>query len=300
MAHIPVLLKEAVDGLSLHEGMIVLDATLGGGGHSKKICEIIGSKGTLIATDEDNAAINRTRELFKDKCNFQLFVANFKDLGDILDNANIPAIDAVIFDLGLSSFQLEDSGRGFSFQKNEPLLMTFSENPSSEKLTAGEIVNNWEENNLADIIFGYGGERYARRIARVIVETRETKPIKTTYDLVEAIEKAVPAPYKRKRIHFATKTFQALRITVNDEIGSLKKALNESWKKLKIGGMISVISFHEIEDRVVKNFLRDKKNNKEAEILTKKPMVPTEEEMLENPRSRSAKLRIGKKINAFV
>lgn len=300
MGHITVLLKEAVEGLSLRPGMVVLDATLGGGGHSREICKAIGKDGLLIGIDADKAAIQRVENFLKDQCQFHLFVANFKELSAVLQSAGVPQVDAAIFDLGLSSFQLEDSKRGFTFQKDEPLVMTFTENPGEDKLTAREIVNDWGEESLADIIYGYGGERYARRIAKAIVEARETKPVETTWDLVKIIESAVPSQYKRKKIHFATKTFQAIRITVNDEIGSLKKALEDVWGKLKVGGRVSIISFHEIEDRTVKNFFRSRKQDGDAKLINKKPIVPGEEEVLENPRSRSAKLRIAEKINASI
>ncbi|HBM46081.1 MAG: ribosomal RNA small subunit methyltransferase H [Parcubacteria group bacterium GW2011_GWF2_38_76] len=298
MAHIPVLLKEVIDGLELKPGMIALDGTLGGAGHSKKICEAIGKDGILIGIDQDKAAIARAEEILKDSCKFHLFVSNFRELSTVLQSAEVPQIDVAMFDLGLSSFQLEDSKRGFTFLKDEPLIMTFEETPGEGKLTAREIVNEWAEESLADIIYGYGGERYARRIARVIVEERGKKPIETTFQLISAIEKAVPTLYKKKRIHFATKTFQALRITVNDEIGSLRKGLEDVWSRVSVGGRIAVISFHEIEDRTVKTFFRSRKEFGDAELITKKPIVPGEEEILDNPRSRSAKLRIVKKINA--
>lgn len=300
MAHIPVLLKEVIDGLELKPGMVALDATLGGAGHSKEICKTIGKEGLLIGTDQDKAAIGRAEEALKDLCRFHLFVSNFRELSTVLQSAGVPQIDVALFDLGLSSFQLEDSKRGFTFLKDEPLMMTFEETPGEGKLTAREIVNEWAEESLADIIYGYGGERYARRIAKAIVEARAQKPIETTFQLVNIIRDAVPMLYQKKRIHFATKTFQALRITVNDEIGAVKKALEEVWSKVKVGGKVAVISFHEIEDRAVKTFFRARKEFGDAELFTKKPIVPGEDEILENPRSRSAKLRIAIKINAIV
>jgi 16S rRNA (cytosine1402-N4)-methyltransferase len=300
MVHIPVLLKETVEGLQLKTGMVVLDATLGGGGHTKEICKAIGKDGLLIGIDADKAAIGRVAEILKDKCRFHLFVANFRELSTVLQNAGVPQIDAAMFDLGLSSFQLEESRRGFTFQKDEPLLMTFAENAAEGKLTAKEILNEWAEESIADVIYGYGGERYARRIASAIVESRKEKSIETTFQLVAIIERAVPAVYKRRKIHFATKTFQALRITVNDEIGSVKKAIEDVWGKLKVGGRVAVVSFHEIEDRAVKNFFRNRKQAGDAELITKKPIVPSDDEILENPRSRSAKLRLAEKINASI
>ncbi|HRY62525.1 MAG TPA: 16S rRNA (cytosine(1402)-N(4))-methyltransferase RsmH [Candidatus Paceibacterota bacterium] len=300
MAHIPVLLKEVIEGLNLKPGMVVLDATLGGAGHSKEMCKLIGKEGLLVGIDEDKAAIGRAEVALKDLCRFNLFLSNFRELSTVLQSAGVPQIDAALFDLGLSSFQLEESKRGFTFLKDEPLMMTFEEAPSEDKLTAGEIVNEWAEESLADIIYGYGGERYARRIAKGIVEAREKKPIETTFELVEIIRNSVPVIYQKRRIHFATKTFQALRITVNDEIGAVKKALEDVWGKVKVGGRVAVISFHEIEDRAVKTFFKGRKEFGDAKLITKKPIVPGEDEVLENPRSRSSKLRIAEKINAII
>ncbi|MEI6296461.1 MAG: 16S rRNA (cytosine(1402)-N(4))-methyltransferase RsmH [bacterium] len=297
MTHIPVLLKEVIEGLNLKPGMVALDGTLGGGGHSKEICKLIGSEGLLIGIDEDKAAIERASPSLENVCKSQLFVTNFRNLGTVLDDAGIAKVDVALFDLGLSSFQLEVSGRGFSFLKDEPLLMTFDEKPIEGRLTAREIVNEWAEESIADIIYGYGGERFAKRIARVIVEEREKKPIETTFQLVNIIETAVPAIYKKRRIHFATKTFQALRITVNDEMGAIRKGLEDVWSRLNIGGRVAVISFHELEDRIVKVFFKNKKELGGAEIITKKPIVAGEEELSTNARARSAKLRIAKKIN---
>ncbi len=297
MSHIPVLLKEVISGLELEKGMTVLDATLGGGGHSREICKIIGKDGILIGLDRDEEAITRVGKIIKDDCNSHLFVSNFKDLSAVLHGMGVSSINAALFDLGLSSFQLDDSGRGFTFRKDEPLLMTFEKERGVGEINAEEIVNEWDENNIADIVYAYGGERFARRIAKAIVVARNEKRIKTTFDLVSAIEKAVPAPYKRRKIHFATKTFQAIRMVVNDEVGSLRAGISSAWEKICVGGRMAVISFHEIEDRIVKKFFLEKKYSKVGEVLTKKPIIPTDEEILENPRSRSAKLRIIKKIN---
>ncbi len=285
--------------MELKNGMTVVDGTLGGAGHSREMCEAIGKDGVLVGLDRDRSAIDRSRKVLAGGlCKQHFFVSNFKDLPVVLSSVGIEGVDAVLLDLGFSSFQIDGSGRGFSFLFDEPLVMTLEEDISHERLTASEIVNDWSEESLADIIYGYGGERYARRIARSIVEKRKIKKLETTKDLVCAIEEAVPREYKRKKIHFATKTFQAIRITVNDEIGSLKIGLDVAWQKLISGGRLAVISFHEIEDRTVKYFFRAKKNAGEGEIITKKPIVPSEKEIEENPRSRSAKLRIATKINA--
>ena len=180
--------------------------------------------------------------------------------------------------------------------KDEPLLITMKENPSPEDITALDVVNTWEEKNLADIIYGYGEERFARRIARGIVEARKVTEIKTTLDLVKVIERSVPDFYRRGRIHFATKTFQALRIAVNDELRALEEGLGKGFEALRTGGRMAVISFHSLEDRIVKNFYKEKAKEDKAKLINKKPVRPSIEEIKNNPRSRSAKLRILEKI----
>lgn len=288
--HRTVLLNETIQGLNLlGEDQIVLDGTFGGGGHSEKICSSYpGIK--VIALDQDKGAWDRAKSKFKHlKCDISFVNENFRNIGRVVRPEEL---DGVIFDLGLSSDQLDNSGRGFTFRKEEPLLMTMKEHPKEEDLTAEEIVNTWSEENLATIIYGYGEERFSRRIAKGIVDARAKKPIKTTTDLVSIIEKSVPAPYRRGRIHFATKTFQALRIAVNDELGALTDGLKEGWKALKPGGRMAVISFHSLEDRVVKRFFKAIVENKEGTLANKKPIIASDEEVKENPRSRSAKLRI--------
>ena len=296
--HIPVLLKEAVDGLNIKEGDTIIDGTFGGGGHSEAICGLVGMSGRLIAFDSDQEATTRF-EIKRSQfigCRSDLITANFREIDSKLNEFGISEIDGALFDLGLSSFQLDESGRGFTFQKNEPLKMTFGQDSLVFGLTAEEIVNGWDENNLADIIYGYGGEVYSRRIAKNIIEERKIGPIKTTFDLERIIGRSVPDAYKRRKIHFATKTFQALRITVNDEIGALREVLHKTWKILRSSKRLSVISFHEIEDRVVKNFFKEKKEEGTGVLLTKKPISPGQDELTRNPRSRSAKLRIIEKI----
>lgn len=288
--HQTVLLKETIDGLNLNEKSIVIDCTFGGGGHSREILSKY-PKVKIIAIDQDNSAFEKAKEKFRGLEDRITFVnKNFSSLGDL------QSADGIIFDLGLSSDQLENSGRGFSFLKNEPLLMTMKENPSSEDLTAMDVVNSWEEKNLADIIYGYGEERYSRRIAKAIVEARENTEIKTTFDLVKIIEGAVPAVYRRGRLHFATRTFQALRIAVNDELRVLQTGLEAGFTILKSGGRMSVISFHSLEDRIVKKFYKTLEKENKAILINKKPIIASEAEIKNNPRSRSAKLRILEKI----
>lgn len=295
--HIPVLLKEVIDGLNLKPGDVVFDGTLGGGGYFKKICEMVGPKGTVIGTDQDLGAIKRIEENNNFKCKTHLVNENFRNLDKVIRSANFFKVSGVVFDLGLSSDQFETSKRGFSFQKDEPLLMTFNEKPKDARFTAKDIVNSWDEENIADILYGYGEETFAKKIAKKIVEAREIKPINTTAELVEIIENAVPVWYKKaRRTHCATKTFQALRITVNDEIGSLKEGLEKGFEALEDEGRMAVVSFHSLEDRVVKIFMKEKHLEEKGKILTKKPIVPMDEEIKNNPRSRSAKLRIIEKI----
>jgi len=295
--HRTVLLKETIEGLNLpKEKAIVLDGTFGGGGHSLEICQKYPNV-KIIAIDQDKSAFKKAESKFKNlNCKIFFHNINFKNLSEILEKEEVKEVDGIIFDLGLSSDQLENSGRGFSFKKNEPLLMTMKENPSSEDLTAIDVVNDWEEENLANIIYGYGEEKYSRRIAKGIIEARKQKEIKTSFDLVEIIRKAVPASYRNGRLHFATKTFQAIRIAVNDELGALKQGLEQGFKFLKKKGRMSVISFHSLEDRIVKNFYKEKVKEQKAKLINKKPILASREEIIENPRSRSAKLRILEKI----
>jgi len=286
--HQSVLLNETVLGLNLKNG-VVLDGTFGGGGHSLEILKKYpGIK--ITALDQDENAWRNSKIKFKGMENRISFRnLNFRNI-DVKEN-----FDGIVLDLGLSSDQLENSGRGFSFRQDEPLLMTMKENPSSEDITARDIVNGWSEKNLADIIYGYGEERYARKIARAIVDERQKKEIKTTFDLLKIIEKAVPKIYQKGKLHFATKTFQALRIAVNDELNALKEGLEKGFQVLNKEGRMAVISFHSLEDRIVKNFYREKKNQGLAILINKKPITVGQVELKINNRARSAKLRILKK-----
>lgn len=295
--HTPVLLKEVIDGLEIKKGDIVLDGTLGDGGHSVLICDAIGSEGRLIGIDQDEVAIARAKERLKDRaCRFDFKKDNFKNLEKVLKEFDVESVDKVFLDLGLRSGHLEESGRGFSFKKDEPLLMTFNSSPDDNTLTAYEIINTWDEDSLLKIIKEYGEERFARNIAKNIVQSRKENLISTTYDLVKIIKESIPNKFQKGRLHFATKTFQALRIAVNDEIEVLKDGLESAVKVLNTGGVLAVITFHSLEDRVVKHFFREKGREEEFINITKKPIVPSDKEIKENPRSRSAKLRILKKI----
>ena len=286
--HKTVLLNETIDGLNLHDKSVVLDCTFGGGGHSLEILKRYPNV-KIIAIDQDAGAWDKAKSKFKDfKDRISFFNVNFNEL----DNFSNYLVDGIIFDLGLSSDQLENSGRGFSFMKDEPLLMTMKENPGPEDLTAKDIVNTWGEKNLADIIYGYGEERFSRKIAKGIVDTRQKKEINTTFDLVEILNNVLPGSYKKGRLHFATKTFQALRIAVNDELGMLQRGLEKGLDALKINGRMSVISFHSLEDRIVKRFFKEKEKDKKVLLINKKVITASNEELKNNPRSRSAKLRV--------
>ncbi len=296
--HIPVLLHEVSDLLNIQAGETFLDGTLGSGGHSAYIAEKSSGKVRIIGLDRDEDAVARSRSRLEPLgIDFTGVVASFKDLESVLDELGVSEVDAILFDLGISSDQLEESGRGFSFLKDEPLLMTMKSNPDEEDLTAKEILNTFDENTLEIIFRGFGEEKYSRKIARKIVERREERgPFATTFDLVEVLKEATPASYHRNKIHPATRVFQALRIAANQELDTLEKGLEAGFKNLRAGGRFAVISFHSLEDRLVKNFFREKSRAGEGEILTKKPITPSEEEKVVNKRSRSAKLRGLRKI----
>ena len=294
--HKSVLLEEIIEGLNLSSGETLLDGTFGGGGHSYEVCSQY-SDVKIIAIDEDGDALDRAKSKFKElKCDLHIFKGNFRDLDKALAKFQIEEVDGVLLDLGLSSDQLEVSGRGFSFKRDEPLLMTFKEHPTKSDLTAKDIVNYWSRDNIATIIRGYGEERYARRIAGGIVEAREEKEIETTLELVDIINASVPKRYQHSKIHPATKTFQALRMAVNDELNTLELGLNHGFDALKSGGRMAVISFHSLEDRIVKNFFKAKKSLDEGKIINKKPIIASKEELEKNKRARSAKLRVIEKI----
>lgn len=277
--------------LNLKKGSIFFDGTLGGAGHTSKVCTDYKNTVKIIATDRDNSAIkNAEVKLEKLGCKANLILSDYRHMDTVLENLQIKKVDAILLDLGLSSDQLDASGRGFTFKNNEPLLMTFSED--EQKVNAKVIVNNWSEETISDILFGYSDERYSRRIARAIVTSRNIKPIETTFDLIEIIRKAVPKAYEIGKMHYATKTFQALRIAVNDEISALKEGMTHGWDYLNIHGRMAIISFHSVEDREVKNYFRQKVKAGEGKFITKKPITASETELNENPRSRSAKLRV--------
>jgi 16S rRNA (cytosine1402-N4)-methyltransferase len=296
--HTSVLLQETIDGLDLihHEHGVVVDGTFGGGGHSIEILKRFPHV-RIIAFDQDKSAWDKAKDKFAGYEKRITFINdNFRNIGRVVNEE----VDAVLLDIGLSSDQLENAKRGFSFLKDEPLLMTMKETPTDEDLTAQDIVNTWSEENIAQIIYGYGEEKFSRRIAKNIVESRKERRIETTFDLVEIIKFAVPVKYTKGKTHFATKTFQALRIAVNDELNALAEGLEGALSVMKPGGRMSVISFHSLEDRIIKNFYKKNKEGGNAVIIYKKPITAGENELRHNRRARSAKLRVLEKVEEHI
>ena len=291
MVHIPVLQKEVIKYLEPKPNENLIDCTIGEAGHTLAILEKNGPRGKVLGIDQDPEMIKNIECRISNieyKKRLILVCDNFANLEEIVKKENFKLVKGILFDLGMSSWHLEKSGRGFSFLKREPLDMRY--NPESP-LTAEKIVNYWSAPEIEKILREYGQESFAREIAKNIIEFRKIKPIKTTSLLVELVKKAVPKRFHHKKLHPATKTFQALRIAVNDELNNLEKGLSQALETLESGGRLAVISFHSLEDRIVKNFLQERK----IEILTKKPIAPSLEEIKINPRSRSAKLRVGQK-----
>lgn len=327
MRHTPVLLKEVINGLALERPITsivgeksskafptVIDCNLGDGGHSEAIIDRLQGKVKIVAFDLDADAVDRaTTNIFTSKTassgafkkeQLIIFRKNFKFLQESCYEAGIANVQGILFDLGLSSYELDESGRGFTFRKDEPLEMTFG-GGSDHTFTAYTIVNTWAKEHIEAIIRGYGEDKYAYRIAEAIVNARgalqdngEPKtPIKTTFDLAAIVKSAVPIYRRFAKIHPATQTFQALRIAVNDELTAIEEALPQAFNLLAPGGRLAVIAYHSLEDRIVKRFFRELTDNEDesmikATSLSKKPITPGEAELLQNPRSRSAKLRI--------
>ncbi len=366
MRHKPVLLQEILENLKLTKGGVYIDCNLGDGGHTQAVIESLDGDVTAIGFDLDQDAIKRATEnitssnAFNAKTTLKLFRKNFRTLKETLSKEGIlktnedgtvePIADAILFDLGISSYEIDESGRGFSFQKDEPLSMTFGKSKRTagnalttdlsdeidHEFTAYDIVNTWQEENIADIIFAYGEDKYSRRIAKAIVDKREALKkavayesrdknkanediaagvggIQTTTELAEIIKGAYPAFARFGKTNPATRTFQALRIAVNDELRALQDALPQALEVLKPGGRLLVISFHSLEDRIVKQFFKEKSGEERGEedmvyggfkpaeeavirMISKKPITPSEAEVKENPRSRSSKLRVVEKL----
>ncbi len=292
MSHIPVLQKEVLKYLNPQPNENFIDATFGEGGHAFAILEKIAPNGKVLAIELDPALYEK---LSKEKVERLVLVNDsFVNLKEIVQREKFKEISGILFDLGLSSWHLESSGRGFSFQRDEPLIMRYDGN--SRMLTAEKILNQWPERDLEKILKKFAQEKFAKRIAKEIIRERKAKPIKTTLQLVEIIKRATPRWYHQRKIHFATKTFQALRIAVNEELTNLEIVLPQALEILKIGGRMVVISFHSLEDKIVKNFLKSMAQKGCLKILTKKVIRPSIEEIQINPRARSAKLRAAQKI----
>lgn len=293
--HITVLKEETVEALAIKSTSIVVDATLGSRGHAERIIAELGPKGLFIGIDADKTAIERAEQqgqTFVPKVIFE--VGNFRNINSILAHLHIKEVDGILADLGWRMDQFAESGKGFSFMHDEPLIMTFG-NPSTYPFVAKDIVNDWAEGDIKNVLKGYGEERFSGRIARAIVEARAKKPILTTFELVKVVEDVVPGFYRRGRIHPATRTFQALRIAVNDEFETLEEFIKQSVLLLKPGGRLAIISFHSIEDRIVKHLFKNLAHDHIGVLGTKKPITASREELLHNPRARSAKLRIFQK-----
>jgi 16S rRNA (cytosine1402-N4)-methyltransferase len=301
------LLKESTDALKLRPDGIYLDGTLGGGGHALEIARKL-TTGRLIGIDRDTAAINAARErLYPVRDKLTLLHGNYSDIADILDGLGIEMLDGMLFDLGVSSPQLDDAERGFSYMADAPLDMRMDR---SRALTAYDVVNTYDEAKLRKILYEYGEERYSSKIAAAIRKSRERKPIETTLELVGLIVSAMPAAALREKQHPAKRTFQAIRIEVNDELYSLKKMLETAPDRLVPGGRIAVISFHSLEDRLVKLSFRARQNGctcpkdlpvcvcgfkRTMNVITPKPITASAEEIGRNPRARSARLRVGER-----
>lgn len=308
--HKPVLLDECIESLNIRSDGIYVDGTLGGAGHSIEILKRL-DRGTLIGIDQDEFAIKVSRdrlEKVQGSATLVLIKGNFRDMVKLLRLNGINTVDGILLDIGVSSHQLDEAERGFSYMQDAPLDMRMDR---EQELDAATIVNTYDEKEIRDIIRGYGEENWAARIASFVVKAREAGRIETTGQLVEIIKAAIPARARREGPHPAKRTFQALRIAVNDELGALKDAIDGAVKILNPGGRLSIITFHSLEDRIVKNEFNKREkpctcppsfpvcvcgNMPELKILTRKPILPSEEELEQNPRSRSAKLRTAQKL----
>ncbi|AOT56110.1 16S rRNA (cytosine(1402)-N(4))-methyltransferase RsmH [Weissella soli] len=304
--HVTVLLNEAVDNLAIKPDGVYVDATLGGGGHSQLLASHL-TTGKLWSFDQDMTAINYNREhlaaeLAAGKIDF--IQSNFRNLAEALVEVGVHEIDGIVYDLGVSSPQFDDGQRGFSYNYDAPLDMRMNQ---GQELSARTVVNEWPFNDLMRILSRYGEEKFAKQIARAIERERAIKPIETTFELVEVIKSAIPAPARRTGGHPAKKSFQAIRIAVNDELGAVEESLQQALELLKVGGRISVITFHSLEDRLVKTMFKEKTTLPELpsglpiipdemqpdyKLINRKPIVPSEMEMAANHRAHSAKLRV--------
>lgn len=307
--HVPVLLEETIENLDIKEDGIYVDCTLGGAGHSSEILKRLSYKGRLIGIDQDKDALKAASERLKDYKNFTFVHDNFSNIKSILEELRIDKVDGILADLGVSSYQLDEAERGFSYMNDAPLDMRMNRD---NEFSAYDVVNVYDEEKLYSVIRNYGEEKFAKRIARFIVEKRSEGPINTTFELVEIIKAAIPAKFRRQGPHPAKRTFQAIRIEVNHELQILNKTIEDAVDKLEDGGRICIITFHSLEDRIIKNKYRELQDpcicpkdipmcvcgkKPKIKIITRKPIEASSAELEYNPRSRSAKLRVAKKIN---
>ncbi|MBE6063661.1 MAG: 16S rRNA (cytosine(1402)-N(4))-methyltransferase RsmH [Clostridium butyricum] len=306
--HVSVLLNECIDALNIKENGIYVDCTLGGAGHSSHILKHLSKNGMLIGIDQDRDALKAAKERLKDYDNVNYIHSNFYNIDNILTELDVDKVDGILMDLGVSSYQLDEASRGFSYMQDAHLDMRMNRD---NDFSAYEVVNNYSEEELYKIIKDYGEERFAKRIANFIVNKRSIKPIETTFELVDIIKAAIPAKARREGPHPAKRTFQAIRIEVNSELKILNKTIEDGINRLNPGGRMAIITFHSLEDRIVKLKFRELENPctcpKEfpvcvcgkkplVKVLSKKGIAPTEKEIEENPRSRSAKVRVVEKI----
>ena len=306
--HISVLLQECLEGLNIRPDGIYVDGTLGGAGHSSQIAKRL-TTGRLIGIDRDTVALRAAGERleeFGDR--ITLVHSNFSEIAKVLEEQNLQGVDGILLDLGVSSPQLDDAGRGFSYMADAPLDMRMNR---EDTLSAYDVVNGWPQDELRRILFDYGEERYAPRIAEAICRYREAHPVNTTLELVDVIRSAMPAAALREKQHPAKRSFQAIRIAVNDELGSVEKVMRDAIPCLNPGGRLAVITFHSLEDRIVKNAMAEAAkgctcppnfpvcvcgNKPQVKLVTRKPITASNEELEINPRSRSAKLRVCEKL----
>lgn len=305
--HVPVLLDECIECLNIKEGGVYVDGTLGGGGHSSCVLRLLNNTGRLIGIDRDKEALSHTQKRLSNYSNVTYVNDKHENIKNILENLGIEKVDGILLDLGVSSYQLDEPTRGFSYMHDAPLDMRMNQ---EQEFTAYDVINNYSEEDLSRIFFEYGEEKYSKAIARKIVQKRKEKIVETTFELVEIIKSAIPAKARNEKQHPAKRVFQAIRIEVNGELIDLENALKDAVSCLKDGGRLLVITFHSLEDRIVKRAFEDLQGKcscppdfpkcicgfkSYGKVITKKPIISTENELEENPRARSAKLRVFEK-----
>lgn len=307
-SHVPVLLDKCIECLNVKKGGIYVDGTLGGGGHSSHVLKLLDNTGRLIGIDRDSDALEHTKKRLSKYTNVTYVKDKHENIKNILNELNIDAVDGILLDLGVSSYQLDEASRGFSYMQDAPLDMRMNRN---DDFSAYDVINEYSEQKLAEIFFLYGEEKYSKQIARKIVATREDKNIETTMELVEVIKSAIPAKARNEKQHPAKRVFQAIRIEVNGELVDLEKTVCDAIMSLKPSGRLAIITFHSLEDRIVKKAYEKMEGRctcppdfpqcicgykSYGKIITKKPLIGDEKELLENPRARSAKLRVFERV----